>query len=164
MKMYNVKEIKVLMNELCLNDMEEQILDFSNGYVGDVLSEIAGNNVSIYTSDLMDYLSNNIDYVNDHIDDVNDNISNMGFSGNILSHISDVWYDNNLEELYGNINDIVKYFTLDNIIDYMIGYNIKNISEEDLDNMINENCSDNIDRIDTIVDNIECYFEEYILN
>ena len=153
----NVKEIKVLMNELCLNDMEEQILEFSNGYIEDVFGEIAGNNVSIYTSDLMDYLSNNI-Y------DINDNISNMGFSGDILSHISDVWYNNNLEELYGNINDIVKYFTLDNIIDYMIEYNIKNISEEDLDNMINENCSDNIDRIDTIVDNIECYFEEYLLN
>ena len=31
MKMYNVKEIKVLMNELCLNDMEEQVVEFSNG-------------------------------------------------------------------------------------------------------------------------------------
>ena len=157
MKMYNVKEIKVLMKELCLNDMEEQILEFSNGYIDDALGEIAGNNVSIYTNDLLNYLSNNIN-------DINDNISNMGFSGDILSHISDVWYYNNIEELWGNINDIVKYFTLDNIIDYMIEYNIKNISEEDIDNMVNENCSDNIDRIDTIVDNIECYFEEYLLN
>ena len=157
MKKYNVKEIKVLMNELCLNDMEEQILEFSNGYIDDVFGEIAMNNVSIYTSDLMDYLSNNIN-------EVNDNISEIGFSGDILNHISDVWYNNNLEELYENINDIVKYFVLDNIIDYMIEYNIKNISEEDLDNIINENCSDNIDRIDTIVDNIECYFEEYLLN
>ena len=157
MKMYNVKEIKVLMKELCLNDMEEQILEFSNGYIDDALGEIAGNNVSIYTNDLLNYLSNNIN-------DINDNISNMGFSGDILSHISDVWYYNNIEELWGNINDIVKYFTLDNIIDYMIEYNIKNISEEYLDNMIDENCSDNIDKIDTIVDNIECYFEEYLLN
>ena len=153
----NVKEIKVLMDELCLNDMEEQILEFSDGYVVDVLSEIAMNNVSIYTSDLMDYLSNNIN-------EVNDDISNMGFSGDILSHISEAWYNNNLVELGGNMNDIVKYFILDNIIDYMIEYNIKNISKEDLDNMIDENCSDNIDRIDTIVDNIEYYFEEYILN
>ena len=157
MKKYNVKEIKVLMYELCLNDMEEQILEFSDGYIEDVLSEIAGNNVSIYTSDLLDYLSNNID-------DVNDNISDIGFSGSILSHISDAWYNNNIEELYENINDIVKYFVLDNIIDYMIEYNIKNISEEDLDNMIDENCSDNIDRIDVIVDNIEFYFEECLLN
>ena len=157
MKMYNVKEIKVLMKELCLNDMEEQILEFSDGYVDDVFGEIAGNNVSIYTNDLLNYLSNNIN-------DINDNISNMGFSGDILSHISDVWYYNNIEELWGNINDIVKYFVLDNIIDYMIEYNIKNISEEDIDNMVNENCSDNIDRIDTIVDNIECYFEQYLLN
>ena len=157
MKMYNVKEIKVLMKELCLNDMEEQILEFSNGYIDDLLGEIAGNNVSIYTNDLLNYLSNNIN-------DINDNISNMGFSGDILSHISDVWYYNNIEELWENINDIVKYFVLDNIIDYMIEYNIKNISEEDIDNMVNENCSDNIDRIDTIVDNIECYFEEYLLN
>ena len=153
----NVKEIKVLMYELCLNDMEEQILEFSDGYIEDVLSEIAGNNVSIYTSDLLDYLSNNID-------DVNDNISDIGFSGSILSHISDAWYNNNIEELYENINDIVKYFVLDNIIDYMIEYNIKNISEEDLDNMIDENCYANVDRIDIIVDNIECYFEEYLLN
>ena len=157
MKMYNVKEIKVLMKELCLNDMEEQILEFSNGYIDDAFGEIAGNNVSIYTSDLVDYLSNNIN-------DINDNISNMGFSGDILSHISDVWYNNNLDELWGNINDIVKYFVLDNIIDYMIEYNIKNISEEDIENIVNENCYDNIDRIDTIVDNIECYFEEYLLN
>lgn len=154
---YNVKEIKVLMNELSLNDMEEQILEFSDGYIDDLLGEIAGNNVSIYTNDLLNYLSNNIN-------DINDNISNMGFSGDILSHISDVWYYNNIEELWGNINDIVKYFVLDNIIGYMIEYNIKNISEEDIDNMIDENCSDNIDRIDTIVDNIECYFEEYLLN
>ena len=153
----NVKEIKVLMYELCLNDMEEQILEFSNGYIDDVFGEIAMNNVSIYTSDLMDYLSNNIN-------EVNDNISEIGFSGDILNHISDVWYNNNLEELYENINDIVKYFVLDNIIDYMIEYNIKNISEEDLDNMIDENCYANVDRIDIIVDNIECYFEEYLLN
>ena len=157
MKMYNVKEIKVLMNELCLNDMAEQILEFSDGYIDDVFGEIAGNNVSIYTNDLLNYLSNNID-------DVNGNISDIGFSGDILSHISDAWYNNNIEELYGNMNDIVKYLVLDNIIDYMIEYNIKNISEEDIDNMIDENCSDNIDRIDTIVDNIECYFEEYLLN
>ena len=157
MKMYNVKEIKVLMKELCLNDMEEQILEFSDGYIDDVFGEIASNNVSIYTSDLLDYLSNNID-------DISDNISYMGFSGDILSHISDVWYCNNIEELCGNINDIVKYLTLDNIIECMIEYNIENISEEDIDNIIDENCSDNIDRIDTIVDNIECYFEEYILN
>ena len=157
MKKYNVKEIKVLMYELCLNDMEEQILEFSNGYIDDVLSEIAGNNVSVYTNDLLDYLSNNIN-------EVNDNISNMGFSGDILNHISDVWYNNNIEELYENINDIVKYFVLDNIIDYMIEYNIKNISEEDLDNMIDENCYADVDRIDIIVDNIECYFEEYLLN
>ena len=157
MKMYNVKEIKILMNELCLNDMEEQILEFSNGYIDDVFGEIAGNNVSIYTNDLLNYLSNNIN-------DINDNINNMGFSGDILSHISDVWYYNNIEELWGNINDIVKYFVLDNIIDYMIEYNIKNISEEDIDNIVNENCYDNIDRIDIIVDNIECYFEEYLLN
>ena len=157
MKMYNVKEIKVLMNELCLNDMEEQILEFSNGYIDDLLGEIAGNNVSIYTSDLLKYLSNNID-------EVDDNISNMGFSGDILSHISEVWYNNNLEELYRNMNDIVKYFVLDNIIECMIDNDVKNISEEDIDNMIDENCSDNIDRLDTIVDNIEYYFEEYILN
>ena len=157
MKMYNVKEIKVLMNELCLNDMEEQIVEFSNGYIDDTLGEIASNNVSIYTNDLLKYLSNNID-------EVDDNISNMGFSGDILSHIFEVWYNNNLEELYRNMNDIVKYFVLDNIIECMIEYNIKNISEEDINNIIDENCSDNIDRIDTIVDNIECYFEEYILN
>ena len=157
MKMYNVKEIKVLMKELCLNDMEEQILEFSNGYIDDALGEIAGNNVSIYTSDLLKYLSNNID-------DVNNNISDMGFSGDILSHISEAWYYNNIEELYRNMNDIVKYFILDNIIECMIDNDVKNISEEDIDNMIDENCSDNIDRIDTIVDNIECYFKEYILN
>ena len=157
MKIYNVKEIKVLMKELCLNDMEEQILEFSNGYIDDLLGEIASNNVSIYTSDLLKYLSN-------YIDDVNDNISNMGFSGDILSHISEVWFNNNLEELYGNMNDIVKYFVLDNIIECMIDNDVKNISEEDIDNIINENCSDNIDRIDIIVDNIECYFEEYLLN
>ena len=153
----NVKEIKVLMNELCLNDMEEQIVEFSNGYIDDTLGEIAGNNVSIYTNDLLKYLSNNIN-------DINDNISNIGFSGDILSHISDVWYNNNLNELYENMNDIVKYFVLDNIIECMIDNDVKNISEEDIDNIIDENCSDNIDRIDIIVDNIECYFEEYILN
>ena len=157
MKMYNVKEIKVLMNELCLNDMEEQILEFSDGYIDDVFSEIAGNNISIYTSDLVDYLSNNID-------DVNNNIISMGFSGDILNHISEAWYCNNIEELCGNMNDIVKYFVLDNIIECMIDNDVKNISELDIDNMIDENCSDHIDRIDIIVDNIECYFEEYILN
>ena len=157
MKIYNVKEIKVLMNELCLNDMEEQILEFLNGYVDDALGEIAMNNVSIYTNDLLSYLSNNIN-------EVNDNISSVGFSGDILNHISDVWYNNNIEELYENINDIVKYFVLDNIIDYMIEYNIKNISKEDLDNMIDENCYANVDRIDIIVANIEFYFEECLLN
>ena len=157
MKMYNVKEIKVLMNELCLNDMEEQVVEFSNGYVDDVFGEIASNNVSIYTSDLLDYLSNNMD-------SVNNNIISMGFSGDILDHISDVWYNNNVDELYGNMNDIVKYFVLDNIIECMIDNDVKNISEEDLDNIIDENYSDNIDRLDTIIDNIECYFEEYILN
>ena len=38
MKIYNVKEIKVLMYELCLNDMEEQILEFSDGYISDIFS------------------------------------------------------------------------------------------------------------------------------
>lgn len=66
MTMLKVSEIK--RNNLdsfidCLND-------YDNGYICDIISEIADSNTSVYYSDIIEFISNNVEEVNDAIEEL----------------------------------------------------------------------------------------------
>ena len=42
-----------------------QIVNYSDGYIGDVFSEIADSNIDIYVVDLFEWGKNNFEYINE---------------------------------------------------------------------------------------------------
>lgn len=72
MKKLNVKEIIKDMKENrnymyfegeWYPDLADNFAEYSNGYIGDIISQVADNWIDIYTSDLMKWNANNYEYV-----------------------------------------------------------------------------------------------------
>lgn len=69
-ELLNVSELKSQLHN-DLGDYGDKLCDYSGRqYIGDVISEIADSNTSIYYSDIKDFIINNFDDVNEAIDEM----------------------------------------------------------------------------------------------
>lgn len=95
--------------------LNDNAIDFINDiyigsqYICDAISEFADSNTSIYYSDIEEFMSNNIDKVND-------TISEFGWDGcgNDLHKAGQLAEFCSIErEIYDDLEDIIKYITLE---------------------------------------------------
>ena len=56
-------KIEELKKDLYLGDYGEEIANYSSGYICDILTEIADNNVDIYYYDLFEWAKNNFSII-----------------------------------------------------------------------------------------------------
>lgn len=126
----------------CLND-------YDNGYICDIISEIADSNTSIYHSDIIEFISNNVE-------EVNDTIEKFGWDG----CGSDLYKAGQMEEYSKNEDDMYNELEegLFNVALSHIQYTMKveEISDEQLDEIDNL-CydTDSNDRLDDFLGEIE---------
>lgn len=126
----------------CLND-------YDNGYICDIISEIADSNTSIYYSDIIKFISNNVEEVNDAIEE-------YGWDG----CGSDLYKAGQMAEFRKNENEMYEELEqgLFNVALSYIEYTLKveGISYEQLDE-IETLCSDtdNNDRLDDFLEKVE---------
>lgn len=126
----------------CLND-------YDNGYICDIISEIADSHTSIYYSDIIDFISNNVEEVNDAIED-------LGWEG----CGSDLYKAGQAAECRKNENDMYNELEegLFNVALSHIQYTMKveEISDEQLDE-IEGLCSDtdSNDRLEDFLEKVE---------
>ena len=145
--MTKIKVSDIVRNKLdsfinCLNDYDQ-------GYICDIISEIAGSNTSIYHSDIAEFISNNVEEVNDAIEE-------FGWDG----CGSDLYKVGQVAEFHKNENEM--YDELDeglfNVALSHIQYTmeIEEISEDQLDE-IEGLCSDtdSNDRLDNFLEKVE---------
>ena len=131
----------------------EEITNYSGGtYVDDAFREIADNNTSIYYSDITKYLCNNIQ-------DVENTISEYGWDGvgkDLYKAAQIAQYNEILEGLYNNIQEISLYY----IIDYIITEYSKIEIDDNLENEIYEICAETSSRyFSTLEDRVKELFE-----
>lgn len=145
MTMLKVSEIK--RNNLdsfidCLND-------YDNGYICDIISEIADSNTSIYYSDIIEFISNNVEEVNDVIEELGWN----GCGGDLYRAGQAAECRKNENEMYEELEQGLFNVAL-SYIEYTL--EIEEISEEQL-NDIEGLCSDtdNNDRLEDFLEKVE---------
>lgn len=129
MKIRIKEELKLLERENGLKHMDINCLcGYSDTmYLYDVISEIADNNVSIYTSDLYDWLKedyNNSDWVNQYKQE-------FGAREEIDGEIRGGQYLCYYDDLCNNVNDLLLYY----YYDLLMVNNITEISEEEYYNL-----------------------------
>ena len=152
-KMVNVKEKKEELKNNLNYTYCDNICDYSDGYICDVIMEIADNNVDIYYYDLFEWAKNNFDAINEANDE-------LGTPDDIIKQIQQGQYLQIERELYDNFDDMIKLYIYDFIYNVL---NIEEITEEQAEKIDDSNF-DNNDRLDDVNDFINDLFEEVATN
>lgn len=144
-------KIEELKKDLYLGDYGEEITNYSSGYICDILTEIADNNVNLYNYDLLQWVANdlhNIAYCDEAKNELGaDDLIKMIQGGQYLKYSSD---------LYKNLEDIIKYYVFDYIENIL---ELEEITEEQLNKLEFEiDFADNNEKLENIDDKINNVF------
>lgn len=118
----------------------EQILDYNDGYICDIFSSIASNNIDIYCSDLFDWAKDNTWYIDE-------SVREYGNCGDIIKQIQMAQGYAYEQELYENQEDILKFYAYNYLKDNDINLNENQIDDLDLfiEHLDNNNYLSDID-------------------
>lgn len=142
-KLQKIKERKEELKNNLYDTYCDNICDYSNGYICDVISEISDNNIDIYYYDLFEWCKTNFSYVNEWI-------AECGSSGDIIKDIQGGQYQQISQELYENMEEMLLLFTYDYLYKNEIILNDEQL--EELESNISR--MDNNDRLEEIIDKI----------
>lgn len=146
--MKNLLKIEDLRKELYTGDFGDCFCDYDDGYICDIVTEIADNHVDIYTNDLLDWAKDNYEY----IDEANEE---LGRADDFLGEIKQGQFLYNERDLYDNLEDSLKLFAYV-YIQNVLG--IEEITEEQNENLLDYDYTDNNDELENIIDHIEEVF------
>lgn len=126
----------------CLNDYDQ-------GYICDIISNIADDNVSIYYSDIIKFISDNVEEVNDAIEE----FGWEGCGGDLYKAGQMAECRKSEGEMYNELEEGLLNVAL-SYIQYTMG--VEEISEDQLDE-IETLCSDtdNNDRLEDFLEKVE---------
>lgn len=142
--MENIK-IEELKKNLFIGDLGEYFRDYDNGYICDIISEIADNNIDIYYHDLFIWAADNYSI----IEEANEE---FGTPTDITKQIQQGQYLYNERDLYNNLEDIIKFYIYDYIEKNL---DIKELSEEQIEEIENEiDFTDNNEQLENIIEKI----------
>lgn len=143
-----IKERKEELKKNLSNTYCDCICDYNDGYVCDVITEIADNHVDIYYSDLFEWCKSNFGYVDEWIEE-------CGSSGDIIKDIQGGQYKQISDELYENMEEMLLLFAYNYLFENEIILNDEQLEEleSDISIMDNNNTLDEI--IDLINEKLE---------
>lgn len=141
---------KELMEQLETGDYGDQFTDYSYGYIGDIISEIADSNVDIYYHDLFEWVKDNYEYCEDA---VKEGLISLDEDFDFIKLLQCGQYEQITHDLYENLDDSIQYFIYENII-------IDEINE-DLQEFIENLCDDvdNNKQLEDILQEVINYME-----
>lgn len=146
--MKNLLKIEDLRKELYTGDFGDCFCDYDDGYICDIVTEIADNHVDIYTSDLLDWAKDNYEYIGEANEE-------LGRADDFLGEIKQGQFLYNERDLYDNLEDSLKLFAYV-YIQNVLG--IEEITEEQNENLLDYDYTDNNDELENIIDHIEEVF------
>jgi predicted transcriptional regulator len=143
---------KELMEQLETGDYGDQFTNYSDGYIGDIISEIADRNIDIYYSDLWDWAKNNYEWCEEAIaQGLYEVTSSREFDIHELFQAGQ--YEQYTHDLYENLDDSIKYFIYHNL-------ELEEINEE-LQDFIDDLCDDvdNNKKIEDVLYEVNAFIE-----
>ena len=133
MKKLNLTELR---KGLYIGELGDYFVDYDNGYICDIITEIVDNNIDIYYSDLLDFAKDNFNYINDAI-------TEFGKPDDFFDYIKQGEYYYFEQDMYNNLKDILKNYMYNYIENKL---NIKEITEEQNNKLLNGFEFDNNDK------------------
>lgn len=153
--MENLLKIEDLKKELLTGDYGDCFCDYDNGYICDIIAEIADNHVDIYNSDLLDWAKGNYSYIEEALDEFGTPTDSKG-NADFIKIIMQGQYLYNERDLYDNLEDSLKLFAYV-YIQNVLG--IEEITEEQNENLLDYDYTDNNNELEYIIDHIKEIFE-----
>lgn len=141
--MKNLK-IEELKKELYTGDFGDCLRDYNNGYIGDIIAEIADNHIDIYYYDLFEWAKNNFDIITEANEE-------MGTPNDIIKQIQQGEFVAFERDLYENLEDSLKNFMYDYIEKDL---DIQEITEEQNENLLDWDFSDNNEQLENLIKHI----------
>lgn len=150
--------IKVLdaKNELSINSIQERLCDYDNGYICDIITEIADNEVDIYYSNLFEWAKDNWSYIDDACKEFG--MPDVKDTNIIIKLIQMGQFYYNEELLYEDLDSMLLNFCYNYILNEL---KIEEITEEQQEE-IEEKCTnvDNNDRLEEYTEFLEDLFKK----
>jgi len=144
-------KIEDLKNDLYLGDLGEYFRDYYNGYICDIITEIADNNIPIYDGDIWEEAKNNQDYIEEALSEFGTPTDNRG-NADLTRIFQQGLYLKSERDLYENLEDILKYFMYDYIEEEL---KLNEITENQNDDLLNWDFSDNNEQLENFIEHIE---------
>lgn len=143
-------KIEDLRNELYLGDYGNDFINYEKGYICDIISEIADNNVPIYNTEIWSQVEENSNYVEEALQEFGTPIDNNGQVDLIKIFQQGLYYKNE-QDIYENLEEILKNWMY-NYIEYTL--NIKEITEKENDELLLYDFSDHNSTLEELVEYI----------
>ena len=148
MKKGRIDELK---KDLCIGDLGEYFCDYNNGYIGDIITEIADNNIAIYYSEIFEWAKSNIGYIEEALNEFGTPQDSNG-NADFIRIIQQGQYYANEQDLYENLKDTILF----RIYDYIQhDLDIAEITEEQQAKIESLNIEDNNERLENLLQQAE---------
>lgn len=138
-------KIKELKKELYLGDLGDRFCDYDNGYICDIITEIADNNIDIYYYDLFEWAKNNYGTIQEANEE-------FGTPTDIIKQIQQGQFLAFERELYENLGDSLKNYVLNYIEHTLKLTEISSKKWEEIENEID--FEDNNEEIENIIEQV----------
>lgn len=149
-------KIEELKNNLYWGELGDRFVDYNEGYICDIIAEIADNNVPIYIDNIWKEAAENSSYIEEALDEYGTPTDYHGKT-DILRILTQGLYYKNERDLYDNLEDSLKFWAY-NYIEYKL--KIKEITEEQNDNLLDWDFSDHNKELENLIEHIDNIFEE----
>lgn len=149
-------KIEELKKDLFIGDLGEYFRDYNNGYICDIITEIADNKVPIYYNDIWEEAKNNQEYIEEALQEFGTPTDENG-KVDLMRIFQQGLYYKNEQEIYNNLEDTLKFFMYDYIEKEL---NIKEITEEQNDDLSDWDFSDNNEQLENLIEHIENIFNK----
>lgn len=147
--------IEDLKKDLYLGDFGEYFNDYDNGYICDIITEIADNKVDIYNDDLLEWAKGNYSYIEEALDEFGTPTDSNG-RADFIKIIQQGQYYANERNLYENLEDSLKFYMYDYIEKTL---KVEKITEEQNDELLScFNFDDNNESLENLVEAINEIF------
>lgn len=144
-------KIEDLKKELYCGDFGEYFRNYGRGYICDIITEIADNNVDIYNYDLMEWAKGNTSYIEEALDEFGTPTDNNG-RADFMRIVQQGQYYYNERNIYENLEDSLKFFMYDYIEKDL---KITELTEEQNDDLLEWDFSDNNEELENLIEHID---------
>ena len=153
--MENKIKIEDLKKDLYLGDYGEYFMDYSSGYICDIIMEIADNQVPIYTSEIWEEASKNQEYIEEALQAFGTPTDSHSTPDLTKIFQQGLFYKNE-REIYDNLEETLKFWAYD-YIEHIL--KIEEITEEQNDKLLEFDFEDNNEELENLIRHIENIFK-----